>query len=286
VRALDAAGNTSPAAHRDYKMVTSTPGAPRITAAPDPVSSKSDPSWSFTGDAGASFDCRLVQGANVVSDWGSCSSPRVYDLNSRGDGDYEFSVRARNSVATLSAAVRSGYVLDRAAPDAPAIDDGPARFDNDRTPTWSFSAEAGSAVECRLREGRDEADWTGCASPRRLSLTSREDGSYTFEVRATDAAGNASDTSRDPYELDTKPPAAPKLVDTPGASGTDSSPTWEFTGETGASFDCLLRHGRKRRGWDACASPKRYRVSDGEYAFSVRATDRAGNVGDAASRWI
>ncbi len=91
----------------------------------------------------------------------------------------------------------------------------------------------------------------------------------------------------DSYELDTESPTAPKLVRSPGAEGSDHSPTWAFTGEGGANFDCLLRRdGQKGDGWEACTSPQRYALGDdasGDYAFAVRATDRAGNTGSSVT---
>jgi len=53
--------------------------------------------------------------------------------------------------------------------------------------SFSFSSEAGASFECRL-DSSQEADFQPCGSPK--SYGSLTDGSHTFEVRATDSAGN------------------------------------------------------------------------------------------------
>ena len=84
------------------------------------------------------------------------------------------------SLATFSA--------DMTAP-ATAIDSGPSGPTNDPTPSFSFSSsESGSSFECQL----DSGAYAACNAP---STTVRlADGSHTFSVRATDAAGNTDPT--------------------------------------------------------------------------------------------
>src|SRR5207247_7240023 len=67
---------------------------PTITASPTTPDNSLAPSWSFTGEGGATFECRLTRGATVVSDWSVCTSPDGYDLTGQPDGTYTFAVRA------------------------------------------------------------------------------------------------------------------------------------------------------------------------------------------------
>src|SRR5439155_10172316 len=68
VRATDPAGNTGPASTSDYLLDTTAPAAPTITAGPTTPDNSLAPSSDFTGDGGATFECRLTRGASVVPD--------------------------------------------------------------------------------------------------------------------------------------------------------------------------------------------------------------------------
>src|SRR5205807_1329324 len=58
------------------------------------------------------------------------------------------------------------------------------------TPSFGFSScETGSTFECRV----DGGGWTPCASPETVSPALGA-GSHTFDVRATDSAGNTDGT--------------------------------------------------------------------------------------------
>ena len=147
------------------------PSAPAITSAPATPATNRTPTWSFTGDAGVTFECRLDQGATIVSNWTGCSSPRSYDLSLAADGIYDFHVRARNAAGTASPVTTSSYELDTTAPAAPVFTSRPAEISNDPTPTWSFTAESGAAGECRVTgPGGGPIGWAPCTSPATFDL--------------------------------------------------------------------------------------------------------------------
>jgi acid phosphatase type 7 len=74
-------------------------------------------------------------------------------------------------------------------PPQTTITDGPTGTTSATSATFSFSSsEASSTFQCRL----DGEAWAGCASPSTRS--SLAPGAHSFEVRATDAAGNADPT--------------------------------------------------------------------------------------------
>ena len=120
---------------RPYRRSTPTPGL---------VGNDANPAWGFSGDAGASFECRVDRGATVVFDWAACSSPKSFDLTSEPDGSYDFSVRAVRAGERSTPASHS-YALDRSAPAAPSIDSTPVSPASVRNPSWSFSGEAGGS---------------------------------------------------------------------------------------------------------------------------------------------
>lgn len=76
---------------------------------------------------------------------------------------------------------------DTTAPDTTIVNP-PANSTSDRV-TWTFtSTEAGSTFECRI----NRYAFTPCSSPK--LYTGQGYGTYTFQVRATDAAGNVDQT--------------------------------------------------------------------------------------------
>jgi hypothetical protein len=287
VRATDSAGNTGNAASSGYELDTTAPADPSFDSEPETPASDEIPSWSFSGPSDASLECRLTRGGSVVSDWASCSSPRAYDLNSEPDGDYDFAIRARDDANNVSGTVSSSYTLDRSIPEVPTIDSTPGALDNDPSPSWSFSGEAGSTFECRIERGATlVSDWAACSSPKSFDLSGQPDGSYTFSVRAVNRARTPSDAATSSYELDRSAPAQPDIDSAPASPSNSRGPSWAFSGESGASFECRLDGDSSVvSDWAACSGSEDYDLSgkpDGSYSFSVRATDQAGNTGAAA----
>ncbi|HSH62448.1 MAG TPA: Ig-like domain-containing protein, partial [Acidimicrobiales bacterium] len=287
VRQRDTAGNTSPSATSDYTLDRSVPAAPTVTAGPGPKGNDANPGWSFTGEAGAAFECQLSSGATVISAFASCSSPKTYDLSSQPDGTYTFSVRQRDPAGNTSTSATSDYTLDRGVPAAPSITAGPGPTGSNANPAWSFTGEPGAAFECQLSSGPTViAAFASCSSPKTYDLSAQADGTYTFSVRQRDPAGNTSTSATIDYILDRSVPAAPTITARPGPTSNDTNPAWSFTGEPGAAFECQLSSGATViSGFAACNSPRAYDLStqaDGTYTFSVRQRDAAGNIGPAA----
>ncbi|MCG2622714.1 Ig-like domain-containing protein [Arthrobacter sp. I2-34] len=80
------------------------------------------------------------------------------------------------------------FTVDTTAPDAAVTAPFPSNPSLDNTPTFHFSAnEAGARFECQLLPSNSEWDPT-CTSP--TTYDAQANGSYTFNVRATDVAGN------------------------------------------------------------------------------------------------
>ena len=158
---------------------------------------------------------------------------------------------------------------DTTPPDT-TIAAGPSGPTNKNAPTFTFtSTESGGTFECRI----DDGAFVACSSPfKTASLT---DGSHTFEVKATDKAGNhdASPALRT-FDVDT---TAPETTIKAGPTGktTNRTPRFAFrSSEAGSTFRCRL-DGRR---WVACGSPKQYaRTSAGRHVFDVQASDSVGN---------
>ncbi len=263
VRAIDTLGAPDPSpASYTWTIDTAAPDT-NITDQPDDPSNSANASFGFTAtETGSTFECRLDGGT-----FGPCTSPQAY--TGLADGEHTFEVRAIGPVGntdptpasytwTIDTVPPNTNITDQ--PDDPSI--GPdASFSFNSTETWS-------TFECRL----DGGTFSACTSPQ--AYTGLADGEHTFEVRATDAAGNTDPTPAsytwtiDTVAADTTITAHP---DDPCASANAS---FSFTGtKPGSTFECRLDGGT----FSACTSPQAYTgLADGEHTFEVRAIDTMG----------
>src|SRR5207302_2007978 len=112
------------------------------------------------------------------------------------------------------------WTVDTTAPDT-TITAAPPATSTSSSASFSFTAtEAGSSFACQL----DASAFTACASPK--SYSGLANGSHTFQVRATDPAGNTDPTPASyTWTVDTTPPD----------TTTTAAPT---TTATTSSADC------------------------------------------------
>jgi len=157
------------------------------------------------------------------------------------------------------------------------------------------SNESGSTFECRL----DGALFAACTTP--ASYAALADGTHTFDVRATDPAGNL-DTSPASYswKIDNVAPSTPALTAPADALMTNALPQLDVTfadgtagGDSGtvefqlcsssapAGASCApvvqsITSGSVSNGGTAGATPAA--LPDGTYHWQARARDITGNV--------
>ena len=146
-----------------------------------------------------------------------------------------------------------------------------------RTVALAGTAEANAKLT--IAEGSSHlADVTaGAGGAWAHALQDVADGTHTYAVVATDAAGNVSAPASLTVRVDT---AAPQTTLERGAERRQRNPrpTFEFSASEAARFECRIEGA-----YADCASPVvSATLADGTYRFSVRATDAAGNVGVAA----
>ena len=166
---------------------------------------------------------------------------------------------------------------DTTAP-ATTISSGPSGTTTSTGASFAFTAsESGSSFQCSL----DSGSWGSCTSPKAYSGLAV--GSHTFAVKATDTAGNAdtSPATRSWTVSSSTPPTDTTAPETtissgPPATTTSTSASFAFTAnESGSTFQCKLDSGA----WGSCTSAKSYSgLAAGSHAFSVKATDAAGNT--------
>ena len=176
-------------------------------------------------------------------------------------------------------------VADTTAPDTP-ITGQPDATTTNTDATFAFTgsddgtAPASLTFECKLDLGRSQP----CTSAK--SYTGLAVGPHTFQVRATDAAGNIDQIAG---ELHVDGPGAAAGHDgagdddqrEPPATTTETNASFSFAGTDNVTaagsltFECKLDTGA----WAACTTPKAYTgLAIGPHTFSVRAKDAAGNI--------
>lgn len=225
------------------------------------------------------------------------------------EGAYTVTARARDAVG-LTATDSLTITLDRTAPDAPTITSGPTGTTAGGD-AFGFSSEAGATFECRV----DAGAWAGCSSP--ASYAGLADGAHTFQVRATDAAGNTGVAASRAWSIDATAPVVGTTF--PLASSTHNNTTWKNgcadatddlcgtatdTGGAVTLVEVSLRRistGLYWNGtgfsaaapvWTAATGTGSWTLpfaatafpADGSYELSVRATDAVGNVSAPATR--
>jgi hypothetical protein len=154
-----------------------------IDSAPSHPTNATGASFDFSAsEGGVSFECGLDGGA-----FGACTSPKSY--SGLADGPHTFDVRATDAAGNGESAPQSyTWTVDTAAPNT-SITANPSDPSNASSADFSFtSTEGGSTFRCEI----DGGGFSPCTSP--ASLTGLADGSHTFKVKATDAAGNADTT--------------------------------------------------------------------------------------------
>jgi len=286
----DAAGNAALSAPTTFTIDplagdTTPPAISLLAPADGSVTSNQTPG--FVGVAGVAagdsttVTVRVYAGPTVLD-------PLVRTLTTTRDVDGSFAVAASPALADGTYTARAeqtdtggntgfsgaaAFTIDTTAPSV-TITSGPADPTNSTSASLAFSSEPGAGFECKL----DAGSYAACTSPK--DYTGLGEGNHTFDVRATDTAGNTGSPATRSWTIDT---TAPSVTITTGPSdpSTSADASLEFTSEPGAAFECK----RDAGSYSSCISPKAYTgLSDGSHTFSVRAGDQAGNTGSPATR--
>jgi hypothetical protein len=178
-------------------------------------------------------------------------------------------------------AVNDSLDLD---PPETTITSGPAGLS--ATPDASFaftSDEAGSTFECSL----DGAAFTSCISP--ASLTGLPDGAHSFDVRATDGAGNTDATPDNAsWTIDATAPSV-ALAD-PGSPvrGTVTlNPSADDGSGSGVATLIVQRSPAGAGTWTTIGTNwNTTTLADGSYDLRARASDNVGNVTNSTIRTV
>jgi hypothetical protein len=182
-RATDKLGNTTaPAAQVTiaFTIDTHAPAAPQVVSGPPSPSASKSATFTFASEAGATFLCKLDGAA-----YAACASTTTF--SSLGDGQHTVAVEAKDAAGNVGSATSRTWIVDTKAPPKPTLTQKPANPSSTADATFGFTdTEAGVVFQCRV----DVAAYASCTSPTAYHGLSA--ATHHFEVRALDAAGNAS----------------------------------------------------------------------------------------------
>lgn len=167
-----------------YELSDTTAPETSITSGPSGATKDSTPTFGFSSEPGATFECRVDAAA-----FAACSGPGgAHTTATLADGSHTFEVRATDEVGNVEAepAARS-FVVDTVAPDT-VLKGKPGKRVRAATVRFRFtSTPAGADFQCKL----DQRRWRACSSPASVKV---KVGRHRFAVRAVDQAGNVDGT--------------------------------------------------------------------------------------------
>ncbi len=269
--------------------------------------------WTATDTGGSGIDHTEVWRAPDVGgapgSWDSINLNAISGfVNDPGDGTWWYGIhvvdKAGNCITeagghcggvtsdTLDPRTNRGpikVILDTSSPDT-IIDSTPPALSNSNSAPFTYhSTEAGSTFACSL----DGAAFTSCASAGK-TYSGLAQGSHTFQVGATDIAGNTDATPASfTWLIDLTAPTVTDFkvneIAKPGVVLASSAPitiTWTATDTGGSTTDHIeLWRARDAEGWGqvganmapATTSTSDTPPADGAWWYGIHVVDKAGN---------
>ncbi|MDA0179933.1 Ig-like domain-containing protein [Solirubrobacter phytolaccae] len=186
-----------------------------------------------TDTTATSVKCSVVP-LGTPAAFGACSGGAgAHSVSGKPHGAYVFSVRATDAAGNVADVTRS-FSIDTVAPVTTVISD----VEDGATTTstsigWSFSAnEPGVSYACRVHPAAlTPGPFGPCSSAAGHVAAGFAPGVYAFEVRATDAVGNAESTPiKRTFTVAPAPPPPPATVVDPVTPQPTPSHTGTGTG--------------------------------------------------------
>ena len=303
VRATDAAGNLSnfsgtANATTQTSPDTTPPTAPSNLAATAAGGSQISLSWTASTDnvGVTQYLVERCQGAGCTSftQVGTSNGTTFNNTELTNATSYSYRVRATDAAGNLSgySNVVSATTLDTQPPTAPTNLTATAASSVQINLSWTASTD-NVGVTQYLVEGCQGA---GCTSFTQVGTSTgttfnnmelTNATSYSYRVRATDAAGNLSGYSNvvSATTLDTQPPTAPTNLTATAASSAQINLSWtastDNVGVTGYRVERCQGAGCSNFAQITTLSGTTFNdtglTASTSYSYRVRATDAAGN---------
>jgi hypothetical protein len=277
VQALDEAGNTSLPASSTWTIDVQAPTA-TISQGPAQTTRSTSAEFDFAGTDDQTLANQLgflaaLDGATFAP---SASPLRFNDLAA---GSHKLQVEAVDKAGNVSAPTEYDWVIDLEPPVA-SVTQNPPLLANSKSATFAVTgsdnvtAVGALAFKARL----DGGSFTSVTSVVVYSgLTS---GSHSFELIASDQAGNASASFVYTWTVDTAAPTV-TLEQVPLGSSTNASPTLSFLGSDDHSptSQITFEVGLDGSAFTPSTSPVEFHeLGVGSHTVLVRASDQAGNT--------
>lgn len=313
VLATDNAGNES-RYEGAFTIDTTPPDAPVAALAEiadsgvkgDDITHIKNPTFAGTAEANATV-ILTINGKDYTAQAGSDGAWTITLPvgHSLPDGTYQYTVLAQDAAGNQSASTVGSVIINTAAPTVPTggltqdpdSSTGTDNTTNVTTPTFSGKADPHSVVILRINDkayeiqaGNDGA-WK-FTLPAEDSLT---EGTYEYTLQSKNAIGNTSAEQAGSFIIDTTPPTAPTASLAPGydTGVADDNitriTTPKFTGkaEPGATITLSINNKTYEcptadDGTWVFTLPTADALTAGNYAYTVLATDAAGNVSATA----
>jgi Bacterial Ig-like domain len=197
-----------------------------------------------------------------------------------------FYAKATSVVNVDSPCSATGFTyVEDSIPPLVSVDSGPTGSTANKTPTFTFSAtDAVGPITFRCSIDTGTPSFGACSGPGNSDTPSSPlgDGSYSFRVQATDAAGNSAVATRSfaVQTPSTPPAAAPETTITKGPKKTRKrKPKFTFTAnQAGTTFQCKLDRGA----FTKCTSPfvPAVKLRPGKHVLKVQAIGPTGLADD------
>jgi len=156
----------------------------------------------------------LANGTLIGTDY-SVPYNMIWDSTAIGDGSVTLTARAVDFGFNSTISAARNVTVDNTAPNT-TIDSGPSGIVNTDSATFTFSSSESASYICYI----DDEEIEDCSSPQ--TFNNLINGSHTFQVTATDSAGNNDPSpATQTWIVDV---ATPTVTDTPTDTPT-STPT-------------------------------------------------------------
>ena len=254
--------------HR-FTVDTTAPSQPGIISPANGAVVSATPWFEFASEENSRYSCRWDASATYEP----CESgwTRTFTENAT----HTLRIRATDRAGNVSAPSNPVTFQARGRVTAVQIDSGPEGRTSDNTPTFTFSADAPDVeFGCRLVG----TTFTTCNSPK--TFGELVEGTYTFEVRGRDAAGNVTPLTRRTFVVDQTGPVPTVAVPAADAVVAPSFSILLIANEP-ATWRCRI----DSLAFQPCSSTQAFsNVAPGAHTLQAIGTDSLGNVGGVITR--
>jgi hypothetical protein len=272
MQARDFAGNDGTPVTYAFGVDTTAPVVNITDVSPaESPTNQTGISLSFTSPDASAYQCSLDGAA-----YAGCASPASYA--NLTDGAHTFRVVGVDTAGNMSASPASySWTVDTRPPSITLTGIDPAGSPTKvQNITFGFASDEDADFFCRL----DDLSWESCSSP--MIYNGLSDGAHTFNVFATDRAGNNSATTAAyAWTIDAQSPVTSIDSTSIAENPTEAKNiTITFSANESATFQCSLDGAPLA----PCSSPANYSgLTAGPHVFEVHATDSAGNYDSAGA---